>query len=56
MANQRTTTIHLEAGTHWMCTCGQSQNWPFCDGGHKGTSFQPLALALEAAEDVEVSE
>ncbi|MBT9316526.1 CDGSH iron-sulfur domain-containing protein [Leptothoe spongobia] len=47
--------LTLEAGTHWLCTCGQSKKSPYCDGSHQGTSFQPLALELEAPKQVEIS-
>jgi CDGSH-type Zn-finger protein len=52
---QSSTTVALAAGTHWICTCGRSSNFPYCDGGHKGTAFQPLALELEAPKVVEIS-
>ncbi|PSB11651.1 hypothetical protein C7B76_22970 [filamentous cyanobacterium CCP2] len=48
-------TIVLEAGTHWICTCNQSKNSPFCDGSHKSTPFTPLTLELETAKRVEIS-
>ncbi|MCU0570910.1 MAG: CDGSH iron-sulfur domain-containing protein [Oculatellaceae cyanobacterium Prado106] len=48
-------SIRLDAGTHWICTCGASKNFPHCDGSHKGTAFQPLALELETAKIVEIS-
>lgn len=40
--------VDLEAGKnyHW-CTCGKSQNQPFCDGSHKGTEFTPLSFTPE---------
>ncbi len=44
--------LALEAGTHWLCTCGQSTNAPYCDGSHKGTAFQPLALELDTPKEV----
>ncbi|HEY9623203.1 MAG TPA: CDGSH iron-sulfur domain-containing protein [Crinalium sp.] len=47
--------LQLEAGTHWICSCGQSKNSPYCDGSHKGTTFQPLALELAALSTVEIS-
>ena len=27
--------LTLEAGTYFRCTCGKSQNLPFCDGAHQ---------------------
>src|SRR5690349_17566300 len=35
--------VTLRAGrTYFWCTCGRSNNQPFCDGSHKGTAFEPL--------------
>lgn len=51
----RTATVTLTAGTHWLCTCGQSKNFPNCDGAHQSTSQQPMALVLETPKSVEVS-
>ena len=49
MAQQQSSaTVTLEVGTHWLFACGGSGNFPYCDGGHKGTAFQPLALELES--------
>ena len=32
---------NLEAGKNYAwCTCGESINQPFCNGGHKGTDFK----------------
>ena len=28
---------------HW-CSCGRSENQPFCDGSHAGTDFEPVAF------------
>lgn len=47
--------LKLDAGTHWLCTCGQSKNFPYCDGGHQGTGLQPLALELDTTKVVEIS-
>lgn len=47
--------LTLEAGSHWICTCGQSKNLPHCDGSHKGTPFTPLTLELETAKQVKIS-
>ncbi len=51
----QTITLKLEAGTHWLCTCGQSKNLPYCNGSHKGTAFQPLELELDSPQTVEIS-
>ncbi|MDA7536088.1 CDGSH iron-sulfur domain-containing protein [Akkermansiaceae bacterium] len=47
-------TITLEAGTHWMCTCGKSANSPLCDGSHKGIAGPPKKLVLEEATVIPV--
>jgi len=49
VADTRPQVIQLEAGTHWWCACGQSENQPFCDGSHRGTEFQPLQFDVKAA-------
>ena len=28
--------------SYWWCSCGRSQNQPFCDGSHAGTPFEPV--------------
>ena len=45
----------LEAGTHWLCTCGRTLNSPHCDGSHQGTTFQPMVLELETPKHIEVT-
>ena len=32
---------------YFFCTCGRSQEQPFCDGSHKGTPFRPKAFTPE---------
>jgi CDGSH-type Zn-finger protein len=40
--------VSLEAGKdYWWCACGRSAKQPFCDGSHKGTSFQPHRFVAE---------
>ena len=39
--------LTLEAGRYWYCTCGRSQQQPFCDGSHSGTTFTPLEFVLD---------
>ena len=40
--------VDVEAGqSYWWCSCGKSENQPFCDGSHKGTSFSPVEYTAE---------
>lgn len=32
---------------YYFCTCGRSNNQPFCDGSHAGTDFKPKAFTAE---------
>jgi CDGSH-type Zn-finger protein len=32
---------------YYFCTCGRSNNQPFCDGSHQGTSFTPKAFTVD---------
>ena len=44
--------VQLEAGKKYAyCTCGLSEDQPFCDGRHKGTKFLPnVFTASESCE------
>lgn len=32
----------LAQGTHFICTCGQTGNRPYCDGSHRGSGKSPM--------------
>jgi CDGSH iron-sulfur domain-containing protein 3 len=43
--------VPLEAGkAYFWCACGRSSKQPFCDGSHKGTTFQPLRFVAAKTE------
>jgi len=48
--------VKVEAGkTYSWCTCGHSENQPFCDGKHKSIEshlFKSLKITFEKAEEV----
>ncbi|MGA2497674.1 MAG: CDGSH iron-sulfur domain-containing protein [Tepidisphaeraceae bacterium] len=33
--------VKPQAGSLWICACGLSQTWPYCDGCHKKTATEP---------------
>ena len=43
-----TSQVHRDEkpGKKAFCTCGISNNQPFCDGSHKGTNFKPEIIEL----------
>ena len=34
----------IEGKAYYWCSCGQSAKQPFCDGSHKGTTFNPVVF------------
>mgnify|MGYP001176964015 FL=1 len=44
--------LTLEPGTYFRCTCGKSQNLPFCDGAHQ--SGEQVPIRFEVAEKKKV--
>lgn len=41
-----------EGKTYCWCTCGLSQNQPFCDGAHKGSDMKSLRFTPEKSETI----
>ncbi len=50
MVDQKPVAIALEPDTHYWCSCGLSDNQPFCKGAHRGMRLAPLAF--EVAEKI----
>ncbi len=45
--------IEVEEGKNYFwCSCGKSNNQPFCDGSHKGSGFTPTKYKAETAKKV----
>ncbi|MGE4157925.1 MAG: CDGSH iron-sulfur domain-containing protein [Planctomycetota bacterium] len=44
----------IPAGSHALCTCGNTQKAPYCDGAHRGSGKVPVKLTLEAAQKMAV--
>ena len=38
--------------TYYWCSCGRSENQPWCDGSHKGTDYKPLKFKWEEEDKV----
>lgn len=36
-----------EGKTYFWCSCGKSENQPFCDGSHKDTGHNPIKYTAE---------
>ena len=45
----------IEGQTYYWCTCGNSQQQPFCDGSHKGTEFKPLKFTWDKPDKMKAS-
>jgi len=53
IAGYKSKKVNLVKGEeYYWCSCGKSQNQPFCDGSHKGSTFTPVKFI--AQQDGEV--
>lgn len=52
IADKKPAVLELEPGKYFWCSCGQSQNQPFCDGAHQGTEFAPQVFELTEKKTV----
>lgn len=39
-----------EGKTYAWCSCGKSENQPWCNGAHQGSEFKPKVFKAEAYE------
>jgi CDGSH iron-sulfur domain-containing protein 3 len=46
IVDKKPVVMNLEAGKYFWCSCGLSENQPFCNGAHKGTDFRPVVFEL----------
>ena len=45
--------VEVEEGkSYWWCSCGLSNQQPFCDGSHQGGEFSPVKYQAEASKKV----
>lgn len=45
--------VPVEAGkSYFWCSCGHSQNQPFCDGSHKPTTMTPVKFTATESKTV----
>lgn len=45
--------VELEEGQkYFWCTCGLSQNQPFCDGAHKGSGLKSQCFTADVSRKV----
>ena len=54
IADTKPAVLDLEPGNYWWCSCGQSENPPYCDGAHKGSDFTPVKLTVAESSRVSV--
>ena len=52
IADKKPVVMELEAGDYWWCSCGLSNNQPFCNGAHKGTEFVPQKFTVAEKQTV----
>ncbi|OFZ05651.1 MAG: hypothetical protein A2491_20370 [Bacteroidetes bacterium RIFOXYC12_FULL_35_7] len=45
--------VNAQTGkVYWWCSCGLSDNQPFCDGSHEGRDIKPKSFKAEKDGDI----
>ncbi|MGB0560304.1 MAG: CDGSH iron-sulfur domain-containing protein [Spirulinaceae cyanobacterium] len=52
IVDKKPTVMELEPGKYFWCSCGLSENQPFCNGAHAGTDFTPVAFEVTEKKQV----
>jgi CDGSH iron-sulfur domain-containing protein 3 len=52
IVDTKPTVMTLEPGNYHWCSCGLSDNQPFCNGAHKGTDFKPVNFEVTETKQV----
>ena len=52
IADNKPAKVNLSKGQeYYFCTCGRSNNQPFCDGSHAGTEFTPRVIVSDEDQE-----
>ena len=53
VAQKNPYVVEVEAGkSYYWCSCGRSEDQPFCDGSHQGTGLEPVEFTAEESGEV----
>lgn len=52
IADNQPKLMKMKPGTYYWCSCGKSDNQPFCDGSHAGSEFNPIPIKIEQEKEV----
>jgi CDGSH iron-sulfur domain-containing protein 3 len=52
IVDRKPIVMTLDAGTYHWCSCGLSDNQPFCNGAHQTTKFRPVTFELTETQKV----
>jgi len=52
IVDKKPVVMALEPGKYYWCSCGLSDNQPFCNGAHKDTDLTPVAFEIAEGKNV----